>query len=222
MKIRRKMAIFFAVSLTAAQLTGCGRYEPVETAVTAAAAQEGNSDTTAPETERLSVENVLENEVPEETGTAKPPVAAEADRESGGDQAGVSDQQFLDNTGMGKEEAAAFVSSFLAVVKADDREAVAAMIAYPRKVKTPDGEGTVNHAGEFLAYYDGIFTETFKEKLESLSAGDLFTDNGMIGVGDGCLWFYPATVETDMCVGTINAAEDRYVRYGGPSGVQPG
>ena len=123
---------------------------------------------------------------------------------------------------MGKEEASAFVGRFLDAVQAGDQSAVAAMITYPRMVKTPSYEGTVASAEEFLSHYDEIFTEEFKQRLKDVSPSDVFYRNGLISVGDGSLWFYPATAEADMSVGTINAAQDRYVRYDGPQGVQPG
>ena len=125
-------------------------------------------------------------------------------------------------SGMSKEEAAAFVSTFLEAVKADNREAVAGMIRYPRQVKTPAGEAQVAGAAESLTYYDDIFTQDFRKKLEETPATDLFCKDGLIGLGDGSVWFYPATVEDDMSVTSVNVSADRYVRYGGPSGVQPG
>lgn len=148
--------------------------------------------------------------------------AAAGDAALPADSASGDDEMFRMNTGMGKEEASAFVGRFLDAVQAGDQSAVAAMITYPRMVKTPSYEGPVAGAEEFLTHYDEIFTEEFKQRLKDVSPSDVFYRNGLISVGDGSLWFYPATAEADMSVGTINAAQDRYVRYDGPQGVQPG
>lgn len=148
--------------------------------------------------------------------------AAAGDAALSADSVSGDDEMFRMNTGMGKEEASAFVGRFLEAVQAGDQSAVASMITYPRMVKTPSYEGTVADAEEFLSHYDEIFTEEFKQKLKDVSPSDVFYRNGLISVGDGSLWFYPATAEADMSVGTINAAQDRYVRYDGPQGVQPG
>lgn len=129
---------------------------------------------------------------------------------------------FFRQSGMKKEEAAAFVKTFADAVASGERESAAAMISYPRKVKTPAWEGTVSSPEEFLTYYDDIFTADFRNQLENASLDDLFCRNGLISFGDGSLWFYPATETEDMSVCTVNAANDRYVRYDGPSGVQPG
>lgn len=133
----------------------------------------------------------------------------------------VSDDFFL-QSGMSREEAAVYVKTFVSAVVSGDRESAAAMISYPRNVKTPAWEGAVNSPEEFLTYYDDIFTTEFKERLENAALDDLFCQDGMISFGEGSLWFYPATETADMSVCTVNVAEDRYVRYGGPAGVQPG
>ena len=70
---------------------------------------------------------------------------------------GADAEAFFMQSGMSKEEAAAFVSTFLEAVKADNREAVAGMIRYPRQVKTPAGEAQVAGAEEFLAYYEDVY-----------------------------------------------------------------
>ena len=226
MRLSRKSAMLFAAVLAAAQLSACGRYAEIETAgqTTAAsgaettaeqsAAGESDSQSAAGETEETAAQDGAERVtagIPVESGSTEQPASQ-----------GEDAQAFFEQSGMSKEEAAAFVKTFLEAVKADNREAVAGMITYPRKVKTPAGEGTAGSAEEFLAYYDEIFTAQFREKLGAVSASDLFCKDGLIGLGDGSVWFYPATVEDDMGVSTVNVSEDRYVRYDGPSGVQPG
>ena len=227
MRMSRTSAILFAAVLSAAQLSACGRYAEIETAGQTADATSGE---TAPETG--------ESAAGESAAAESGPQAGEAPVESGagdgaqslmpeGGNSEVADQgadaeAFFMQSGMSKEEAAAFVSTFLEAVKADNREAVAGMIRYPRQVKTPAGEAQVAGAEEFLTYYDDIFTQDFRKKLEETPATDLFCKDGLIGLGDGSVWFYPATVEDDMSVTSVNVSADRYVRYGGPSGVQPG
>ena len=234
MKMNRKAAAVMAAVMAVSQLAGCGRYETIETGT----AKEASKEPGGADREGVKVDSETESSGSEgaaasggelaagETNQAAPqpedalvsgavPEADPALQQDAGqqisgdsalsaDSASGDDAMFLANTGMSKEEASSFVSGFL------------------EAVKTPSYEGTVAGAEEFLSHYDEIFTEEFKQKLGSVSASDLFYRNGMISVGDGCLWFNPATVESDMCVSTINAAADRYVRYGGPQGVQPG
>ena len=236
MRMSRMSAIIFAAVLSAAQLSACGRYAEIETAGQTADATSGE---TAPETgESAAGEGAAaESGAPAgETPSADPGTQAPVERgagdgaqslipESGNPVAsdqGADAEAFFNQSGMSKEEAAAFVSTFLEAVKADNREAVAGMIRYPRQVKTPAGEAQVAGAEEFLAYYDEIFTPDFRKKLEETPATDLFCKDGLIGLGDGSVWFYPATVEDDMSITSVNVSADRYVRYGGPSSVQPG
>ena len=236
MRMSRMSAILFAAVLSAAQLSACGRYAEIETAGQTADATSGE---TAPETgESAAGESAAAESGPQagEAPSAEPGTQAPVESGAGdgaqslmpeGGNSEVADQgadaeAFFMQSGMSKEEAAAFVSTFLEAVKADNREAVAGMIRYPRQVKTPAGEAQVAGAEEFLTYYDDIFTQDFRKKLEETPATDLFCKDGLIGLGDGSVWFYPATVEDDMSVTSVNVSADRYVRYGGPSGVQPG
>ncbi len=236
MRMSRTSAILFAAVLSAAQLSACGRYAEIETAGQTADATSGE---TAPETgESAAGESAAAESGPQagEAPSAEPGTQAPVESGAGdgaqslmpeGGKSEVADQgadaeAFVMQSGMSKEEAAAFVSTFLEAVKADNREAVAGMIRYPRQVKTPAGEAQVAGAEEFLTYYDDIFTQDFRKKLEETPATDLFCKDGLIGLGDGSVWFYPATVEDDMSVTSVNVSADRYVRYGGPSGVQPG
>ena len=222
MRMSRTSAILFAAVLSAAQLSACGRYAEIETAGQTADATSGE---TAPETgESAAGESAAaESGPPVESGAGD---GAQSLMPEGGNSEvadqGADAEAFFMQSGMSKEEAAAFVSTFLEAVKADNREAVAGMIRYPRQVKTPAGEAQVAGAEEFLTYYDDIFTQDFRKKLEETPATDLFCKDGLIGLGDGSVWFYPATVEDDMSVTSVNVSADRYVRYGGPSGVQPG
>lgn len=219
-----------AAVLAAAQLSACGRYAEIETAVCpdVGSAQETAAGQSGSGTGESGTQIQEAEPQPQENAA---PAGAEGESESlmlqaeGSEQPaarGEDDQAFFRQSGMSKEEATAFVTTFLAAVKADNREAVAGMITYPRKVKTPAGENTVGSAEEFLAYYDEIFTADFKARLGSASASDLFCKDGLIGLGDGSVWFFPATIEDDMGITTVNVSEDRYVRYDGPSGVQPG
>lgn len=236
MRMSRTSAILFAAVLSAAQLSACGRYAEIETAGQTADATSGE---TAPEMDESAAGEDAAAESGSQTGetpSAEPGTQAPVESSAGdgaqslmpeGGNSEVADQgadaeAFFMQSGMSKEEAAAFVSTFLEAVKADNREAVAGMIRYPRQVKTPAGEAQVAGAEEFLAYYDDIFTQDFRKKLEETPATDLFCKDGLIGLGDGSVWFYPATVEDDMSVTSVNVSADRYVRYGGPSGVQPG
>ncbi len=235
-----QLAAAAAVVLAALQLAACGKYTEQEITITAAVTEE---ETTLPpinisggnETEAYEAPaGDPQAEVPAGAGSGEINLQAEgagAVDQSGAQAMGqeyvleealAESDDFFRQSGMMREEAGAYVKTFVGAVTSGDRESAAAMISYPRSVKTPSWEGTVNSAEEFLAYYDEIFTSDFRKKLEQTSGDDLFCRNGLISSGDGSLWFYPATESDDMSVCTVNAAEDRYVRYGGPSGVQPG
>ena len=216
----RRLAIISAIAVTAFALTACGKYTKREVGASV--------NTPAVESSQLPIHisGGEENAGSDTAGgkdtngiTAGSELPAAAEQEA----AAVSgtDPFFL-QSGMKQEEAAAFVKTFVNAVISGNRESAAAMISYPRSVKTPAWEGTVNSPEEFMAYYDEIFTADFRKSLENASLDDLFCSDGMISFGEGSLWFYPATESEDMSVCTVNAAEDRYVRYGGPAGVQPG
>lgn len=232
-------AVIAAVTLLAAlQLAACGKY--TEREITAAASTTVAESSQPPihisgGDETNGSENVGEEtaggeptgedyQLVEGGGTGIREAGTAAGQEQGYAlaEAPADSDTFFQQSGMKLEEASAYVKTFVGAVTSGDREAAAAMITYPRTVKTPAWEGTVNSPEEFLVHYEDIFTSDFRSRLEQADLDDLFCSNGMISFGEGSLWFYPATESQDMSVSTVNAAEDRYVRYGGPAGVQPG
>ena len=90
--------------------------------------------------------------------------------------------------GIRQEEAQAFAEEFVRLAQADDREAVASMIRYPRTLVVDGTESTLESAEDFLAHYDEILPEDFIKTLESLLAQPLSYRYDGTFLGDGALW----------------------------------
>lgn len=124
--------------------------------------------------------------------------------------------------GIHERDARSFVTEFLKRVQADDREAVAGMIAYPRKIVMPDQEVIVQNDQEFLPWYDVVFTKEFKELLagDANTRDDIFWNYMGFSIGSGKVWFNE--IEGTLKVITINKGDEGTVIYPGETGIQPG
>ncbi|MBQ9932082.1 MAG: hypothetical protein IJO79_06970 [Firmicutes bacterium] len=132
------------------------------------------------------------------------------------------DETFLQGAGVTMEAAQAYFAQFLALLEADDRQAVAEMLNYPgvvRHWKDVAGsyflvENTVVGPEEFLPYYEEIFTEGLRmrilENQYTEEWSDLFTHGGMIGAAGGDIWF--AAAEEGFRIMTIQNPEDNSFR----------
>lgn len=97
--------------------------------------------------------------------------------------------------GIRQEEAQAFAENFVSLAQADDREAVASMIRYPRTLVVNGSESTLENAEDFLAYYEEILPESFIEHLDSLLSEPLSYRYDGTFLGDGALWMRRADGE---------------------------
>lgn len=97
--------------------------------------------------------------------------------------------------GIRQEEAQAFAETFVRLALADDREAVASMIRYPRTLVVDGAETTLENADDFLAHYEEILPEEFIKTLESLLSQPLSYRYDGTFLGDGVLWMRSADGE---------------------------
>lgn len=122
-------------------------------------------------------------------------------------------------TGIREEEAKAFLKKFAAHVKTGEKEEASRMIAFPKKVILPDKQVTVQSPEEFLAYYDEIFTEDYKERIGQLMVeDDVWWSYRGVAVGNGEVWLN----ERDgiLWIEALNNGEDRAVQYPENTGIQ--
>ena len=90
--------------------------------------------------------------------------------------------------GIRSEEAQAFAEDFVTLARADDREAAASMIRYPRTLVVDGTETTLENTEDFLAHYEEILSEDFISTLESLLAQPLSYRYDGTFLGGGVLW----------------------------------
>lgn len=90
--------------------------------------------------------------------------------------------------GIHQEEAQAFAENFVSLALADDREAVASMIRFPRTLIVDGTERTLENAEDFLSHYEEILPEDFIKTLESLLSQPLSYRYDGTFLGDGVMW----------------------------------
>ena len=73
---------------------------------------------------------------------------------------------------------------------------------------------SLQDAAGFLTYYDEIFTESFKTKLDQEAEQELFCSDGMISFGTGMIWFFPSSNGSGLEISTVNGLDGCSVRYG--------
>lgn len=137
------------------------------------------------------------------------------------DETTEEDFLFYNQSGVERAEAEETIEQFLWYLENDNREAVAAMIAWPRLVSVPSEEYLVETAEDFLACYDRIFLEDFiKKLLEADHAA--FCHDGLISFGNGEIWFYADYQGEGLKISTVNGPDGCSVWAGSPAGGQPG
>lgn len=90
--------------------------------------------------------------------------------------------------GIRQADAQAFAENFVNLAAADDREAVASMIRYPRTLTVDGTEYTLENAEDFLEHYDEILSVDFVKTLESLLSQPLSYRYDGTFLGSGELW----------------------------------
>ncbi|MBE6961827.1 MAG: hypothetical protein E7445_05160 [Ruminococcaceae bacterium] len=91
---------------------------------------------------------------------------------------------FLQNTGITEAAAQEFYCALYRAVDKNRRQDVAEMIAWPRKVVTPDGEFFIQSAEEFLPHYADVFTDDVVMAMQhnqyTMERADLFAWDGQV------------------------------------------
>ena len=90
--------------------------------------------------------------------------------------------------GIRQADAQAFAENFVNLAVADDREAVASMIRYPKTLTLDGTEYTLENAEDFLEHYDEILSVDFVKTLESLLSQPLSYRYDGTFLGSGELW----------------------------------
>ena len=135
-----------------------------------------------------------------------------------------SAEEFFMRSGVEEAEAQAFYAGFFAAVEQGERQSVAELLHYPGVVTTVEGSFRVESAGEFLPYYDTIFTDGLWDSMiqnqYTMARADLFTNDGMIGAAGGAIWFAP--LEDGLTIFTVQNDEGWSFRQDAPSSVEKG
>ena len=82
-----------------------------------------------------------------------------------------------------------FLTALKAAVSADDKEAVAAMIAYPLETTIAGEQVTLESAGSFVQRYDRLFTPAVVADVERQTYATLFAAAEGVMIDDGEIWF---------------------------------
>jgi hypothetical protein len=82
-----------------------------------------------------------------------------------------------------------FFDQFKQAVAKGDRNAVAAMIAYPVAIHNAGKTSKLRTKREFLALYDRIFTPKLVDVVAKQEYGALFVRDQGAMIGDGEIWF---------------------------------
>lgn len=87
------------------------------------------------------------------------------------------------------------VLAFRAAVQAGDREAVAAMVAYPFTARLERGELRIADAAAFVARYDDIVTPSIARAIGGQRYADLFVNQRGVMFGNGEAWINGACAD---------------------------
>jgi len=82
-----------------------------------------------------------------------------------------------------------FLTRLQAAVRADDRSAIAGMIAYPLRVNFDDGLKTYKDRPSIQRDFERIFTPRVRQAILDQEADKLFTNYQGSMIGDGEVWF---------------------------------
>lgn len=96
------------------------------------------------------------------------------------------------NTGSGLETRAVrdFAAQLLELLEQDDRQTAAELFSYPCTVTTAEGETfQADTARDLLDRWDETVAPMTGSLCEALMGGEFFSHDGLVGVGDGAVWF---------------------------------
>jgi len=86
-------------------------------------------------------------------------------------------------------KARAFLVNLQSVVKAEDKEKLTSMLAYPVNVFEGDRKSTIRDRADFLRRYRKILTPRVKKAVIEQSSDCLFGNWQGAMIGDGAIWF---------------------------------
>lgn len=92
-------------------------------------------------------------------------------------------------TGLSTARAMEFVRELAELMENGDRQALAELLCYPCQVNVEQGTFSVETPEEFLDFYDQVVEGQRRELVSQLMQGSLLGRNGLVGVGDGDVWF---------------------------------
>lgn len=78
---------------------------------------------------------------------------------------------------------------FWQAVKRRDKKTVAALVVYPVKVSVNGRPVKVRNAADFIAAYDDIFSNAYRNAIAEAVPHNMFSKNGMAMLGRGEVWF---------------------------------
>jgi hypothetical protein len=98
----------------------------------------------------------------------------------------------------------AFFGRLKAVVAANDKSAVAAMIDYPVRARVNGKNAQIKNTGEFTRNYDQIINAKVKTTLEKQTYQNLFANADGVSIGDGVIWFSGIGADGAVKITAIN------------------
>jgi len=127
------------------------------------------------------------------------------------------DAQFYNITCVEKSVAQQFMTDFMDAVETGDKRTAAGMLLYPMAVNINGEEYTAMNAEEFLTYYDDIINSSFIETINmtryDATHFDLIPHNGMIGAGNGAVWYAPMS-DGGLYIMSLRSGESASAEHG--------
>jgi hypothetical protein len=117
-----------------------------------------------------------------------PPAPAPAAPPAAADPAAAVDAQ-LDTLFGSHEEFKTFLADLQKATAAEDKKAVAGMIAYPFKTKVDGKDVTYENAKALTAAYDDVFTPATLLAIKNQTYETLFATDMGVMIGSGHVWF---------------------------------
>ncbi|MDO5292665.1 MAG: M56 family metallopeptidase [bacterium] len=121
------------------------------------------------------------------------------------------DQRFQTMLNDPADQARTFLKEFYAAVVKDEKEQVASLMPYPRKLHAENEIIEIQNANDFVKHYDLIITDQFKVKLKGWLEEEInYTYLGMY-LNDGEIWILLG--ENGWFIASIDNAEGKTIRY---------
>jgi len=99
---------------------------------------------------------------------------------------------------------AAFLTKLQTAVRADDRAAVVALVAFPLRVNSGGRSRLYRHAAAIRRDYDAIFTPRVRTAILGQRFDRLFGRDQGVMIGDGEVWFDHVSASGPVRIKSIN------------------